>query len=407
MMENSRPISSGMCNDRFRLVQEEFQRNFAERGELGAAVAIYLDGKLVVDLWQGIADRETGRMWDRDTMAVVFSSTKGIAATCLHVLIDRGLVDVDAPVTRYWPEFAANGKAGVTVGMIMSHQAGLPLWQTAVPKGGLFDWEFATSSLALEAPIWEPGTCHGYHAMTLGYLEGEIVRRVVGQSIGAFLRHEIAGPLGADIWIGLPESEEARVSTLQLADGAPVSAFHSKMIAEPNWIGVKVLSNVGEAFTESSVNSRAYHAAEAPASGGIANARGLARLYSPLSLDGSVDGVRIVSPRSIPLMRNIKSASSCDLMLRLPTNFTLGYSKSWGARALGAGNYVVLGEHAFGTPGMGGSIGFADTEARMSFGYTMNRLGGGVGLNERGQSLVDAAYRSLGYTSSHPGFWVQ
>jgi CubicO group peptidase (beta-lactamase class C family) len=329
-----------------------------------------------------------------------------MTATCLHVLIDRGLIDVDAPVAKYWPEFAHNGKGAVTVAMLMSHQAGLPLWEQELPKDALLDWALVTNALAEQAPIWEPGTGHGYHGMTLGFLEGELVRRVTGRSLGTFLRDEIANPLGADVWIGLPESEENRVAEVILSDFS-ASAVYAKMMAEPDWVGTKMFTNVGDAFSPGNIDARSYHAAEAPATGGLASARGLARLYAPLSVDGSVDGVRIVRPTALPGMRNIRSASSCDLMLRLATTFTLGFSKSWGARKDGPGNYAIIGEHAFGAPGMGGSMAFADGEARLSFGYTMNQCGGGVGLNDRGQSLIDAAYSARGYSSHKPGFWVR
>lgn len=319
------------------------------------------------------------------------------------MLADRGKLDVEAPVARYWPEFAANGKADITVAMVMSHQAGLPVWQEQLPDGALLDWALATARLAAEAPLWEPGTAHGYHAQTLGFLEGELVRRIDGRSIGTFLRDEIARPLGADASIGLPAAEHGRVATLVMGDIDPSSAFVRKLSTESDWYGLKLMTNGGGQVTDQA----AQYAAELPAHGGIANARALARIYAPLSRGGEVDGVRLVTPERLAGMRLTRSASGCDLMLRLATTFTLGYSKSWGKRVLGPGNYVILGEHAFGTPGLGGSIGFADGEAGMSFGYVMNRHGSGVGLNERGQSLIDAAYRAVGFTSSDAGYWTR
>ena len=397
----------GHCDPAFAQVAEEFERNFAVRGELGAAVAITLEGHPVVDLWGGTADAETQRPWTADTAVVVFSCSKGLSAICIHMLVDRGLIDVQAPVAHYWPEFAQAGKGHITVAMVLSHAAGLPYWQTPLPPGGLLDWDLAASQLAAEAPVWEPGTTHGYHAITLGTIEGELVRRVMGRTIGQFLRDEVAGPLGAEVWIGLPESEEHRVATLSLAQPDGNSALFAKLMAEPDWHGWKMIANNGGDGSPESVNSRARHAAEIPAAGGIGNARGLARAYAPLSLDGSIDGVRLVGADRLPEMRTVRAASSCDTILRLPTTFTLGFSKSWGARELGEGEHVIIGEQAFGTPGLGGNIGFADGQARMSFGYTMNRHGGGTGLNARGQSLVDAAYRSVGFASSDPGFWVK
>lgn len=382
-----------------------FERNFSDYGETGAAVSICLDGKPVVDLWGGTADRDSGRPWTEDTMVVVFSTTKGVAATCIHMLAERGLLNFDEPVATYWPEFAANGKSEITVGMALSHQAGVPVWRAELPPRALHDFDLLAERLAAEAPVWEPGTTHGYHPVTIGVIEGEIMRRITGGTIGTFLREEVAGPLGADVWIGLPESEEHRVATLYISERDPQSPMMQKAASDPAWIGWSFINNVGG--DRDHVNLRERHAAEIPAAGGIATARGLARLYAPLSLDGAVDDVRLVRPSSLHAMREIRSASDCDVLLRIPTTFTLGFSKSWGDRRLGAGQHVIIGKDAFGTPGMGGSIGFADTDARMSFGYVMNRHGSGVGLNERGQGLIDAAYRALGFTSSTPGFWVR
>lgn len=385
----------GRCDARFDAVADEFRRNFTERGELGASLAICIEGELVVDLWGGIADQAAQKPWEEHTMAVVFSSTKGVAATCLHMLADRGQLDFNAPVASYWPEFGANGKEAITVAMVVSHQAGLPVWQDPLPEGALLDWDLAAGRLAAEAPIWEPGTAHGYHAQTLGFLEGELVRRVDGRSIGRFLREEIAEPLGADAWIGLPVGEHGRVAAPVMDPPDPNSSFFQKLTTEPDWWGVKLMTNSG-----GSPDRALQLAAELPAHGGIANGRALARIYAPLALDGSINGLRLVGSDHLRGMRTIRSASDCDLTLRLPTTFTLGYSNCWGSRALGPGNHVIIGEGAFGTPGMGGSIGFADGTAGMSFGYVMNRHGPSVGLNDRGQSLVDAAYRCVGFTVS-------
>ncbi|WP_337188055.1 serine hydrolase domain-containing protein [Phenylobacterium sp.] len=394
----------GHCAPPFAAVREAFERNFAEHGERGAAVAVRYRGELVVDLWGGDADA-AGRPWGRDTLAVVFSTTKGLAAICLHILADRGLVAFDAPVARYWPEFAARGKAGITVAMALSHQAGLPVWQAPLPQDALLNWDLAARRLADEAPLWEPGTAHGYHGLTIGWLEGELVRRVTGRTIGAFFREEVAARLGADAWIGLPAAEHHRVADMELPAADPASDFFRKVVGEPDWYGAKLVTNDGGDIA--GVNGAPRRAMEHPSAGGIANARALAHIYAPLSLDGALGDVRLVSADRLPGMRNTRSASGCDLILRLPTTFTLGFSKSWGARGLGPGNHVILGEHAFGTPGFGGSLGFADGEAGLAFGYVMNRMGGGVGLNDRGQGLVDAAYRSVGYRTSEPGFWVR
>lgn len=399
--------AQGFCDPKFQRVVDQFNCNFKERGEVGASVAIFVEGELVVNLWGGIADQDNGRKWREDTLALVYSSTKGLAAICLNMLIDRGLIEIDAPVARYWPEFAANGKEGITVGMIVSHQAGLPFFQEQLPDGAYLDWDLVTSRLASEAPIWEPGTQHGYHAVTLGFLEGEILRRVTGKTIGQFLRDEVAGPLGADIWIGCPEGEHHRIATSYFDDPNPESPLFKRLMNDADWLGARFLTNTGNDNAPGIANTAARRRAEIPAAGGIVTARGLARAYSPLSLDGSIDGIRIVSENMLPLMRTTRSASGKDAILQVPTTFTLGFSKTWGARALGEGEHVIMGEHAFGTAGYGGSIGFADGDARMAFGYVMNRHGPGVGLNNRGQSLVDAAYQSVGFHSSAPGFWIR
>lgn len=401
----SAPRIGGFCDPRFAAVRAEFERNFRERGELGAAVTIHHQGRAVVDLWAGTADQASGRPWAENTMVTVFSATKGLAATCMHMLVDRGRLDIDAPVARYWPEFAANGKQDITVAMVLSHQAGLPYWVEPLPEGALYDTKLITDRLAAQAPIWEPGTTHGYHAITIGTMEAELVRRITGRTIGAFLRDQIARPLGADVWIGLPQAEEARVATVYLAAPDPKSPLARKLAAEPNWGGAKVFTNNGNDSTPANINSARRHAAEIPAAGGIVSARGLARVYAPLSLDGALGRVRLVGKARLPGMRNTRSASSRDQILQVPTTFTLGYSKSWGDR--GAGERVTIGEHAFGTPGFGGSIGFADGDAEMAFGYVMNKHGVGTGLNERGQSLIDAAYRAVGFATSAPGFWVR
>lgn len=257
------------------------------------------------------------------------------------------------------------------------------------------------------APLWEPGTAHGYHGLTIGWLEGELVRRISGRSLGTFFRQEVAEPLGADAWIGLPHAEHHRVAEMELPVADMASDFFRKIAEEPDWYGAKLVTNDGGDIRPGAVNGSARLAMEHPSAGGVTNARAIAHIYAPLSRDGGLGDVRLVSAARLPGMRMARSASSCDLILRLPTTFTLGFSKTWGARRLGPGSHVIIGEHAFGTPGFGGSLGFADGDAGLAFGYVMNRMGGGVGLNDRGQGLVDAAYRAAGYRTSEPGFWVR
>ncbi|SEK05688.1 CubicO group peptidase, beta-lactamase class C family [Sphingobium sp. AP50] len=397
----------GFCSSGFANVRDAFERNFTERGEIGASLAIYRDGKLVVDLWGGVADTETSKPWSEDTMVAAFSATKGLSALCIHILIDRGLVSLDAPVCQYWPAFGQSGKEAITVGMVLAHQAGLPVFHDPLPDAGLTDWPMVITRLEHETPFWEPGTQSGYHAVTIGYVLGEIVRRITGKTIGRFLREEVAQPLDADIWIGLPATQHDRVATTYFDEPNPQSPFFQKIVDDPSSLACLLVMNSGNDHNATSVNSYQRRLAENPAAGGIMTAKGLARTYAPLALDGSIDGIRLVRPARLPDMRTVRSACGIDPVLNVATTFTYGFSKSWGDRRIGEGEFVVIGEHAFGTPGAGGSIGFADPEARLSFGYVMNKVGPGIGLNTRGQSLIDAAYRSLGYTDSDAGFWVR
>jgi len=399
----------GDCDPRFAQVREQFERNFAERGEVGASVSVMLDGEPVVDLWGGEADAQRGVAWERDTVVVVFSSTKGMTALAAHMLIDRGALDPDAPVARYWPEFAQAGKDALPVRQLLNHQAGLAAWREPLPDGALYDWELAVGRLAEQAPWWEPGTRVGYHAVTFGHLVGELVRRADGRSVGTFLREEVAEPLGIDLHVGLPEDAEPRVARSVLYDysGEPESAFAALVAADPEGLPAKLQLNTGGWLgNQELLDTRASHAAEIPAANGITNARGLATMYAPLALGGALGDVRLVGRDAIPLMRYPQSRTESDASALVATAFSLGFMKSWDNRALGEGMSTIFGEHAFGHAGLGGSVGFADPAARMSFGYAMSRHGHGTGINARGQSLVDAAYRAVGARTDAPGFWV-
>lgn len=405
-MTTTNKIVRGRCDDRFRAVREEFERNFAERGEVGASVCVTLGGETVVDLWGGKVRPDAEEPWEADTISLVWSSTKGAAALCVHILATRGELDIDAPIARYWPEMARPGKEGLTVRMVLNHQAGLPVLRQPVPPGGFARPELIAQMLAEEEPHWQPGTRHGYHALMFGWLVGELVRRVSGRSIGRFFRDEVAEPLGLDFWIGLPEAHEARVAPMILPPPAVDTPFFQKIIGDPGSVQALVY-NEGGMMQE--CNARAVHAAEIASANGMTNARGLARMYAALACGGAVDGVTLVDGRALARMIATSSASGSDAVLILPTRFSLGYMKSTDNRRCAAGmqESLLLGEQAFGHPGFGGSIGFADPAERLSFGYTMNRMGEGVLLNPRGQSLIDATYRALGYTTNEPGVWIR
>jgi CubicO group peptidase (beta-lactamase class C family) len=394
----------GLCDPRFAAVADEFERNFKERDEVGASVSVTLDGEPVVDLWGGVADAGAGTPWERDTISIVFSCTKGATAICAHVLSSRGELDLEAPVERYWPEFAQNGKENATVRMMLDHSVGLPACKTKLEAGGCNDWDYMTDVLAKEEPFWKPGIRNGYHMINFGWTVGELVRRVSGRSLGTFFREEIAGPLGIDFWIGLPEELEPRVAPIipfLPPAGQEPGEFVTQIVTNPESIQALSLLN-GGGFNP---NDRACRAAEIGGAGGVANGRGLAGMYAPFACGGE----SFVDEDTLQRMSETAVATNEDATLLIPTRFALGFMKSMDNRRIPRidRDSAILGARAFGHVGAGGSIGFADPTERMSVGYSMNRMGQGILLNERGQSVVDAAYRSLGYRSNQSGVWTR
>ena len=378
----------GTTADGFGAVADAFAANF-ERNELGAACSVYAGGSQVVNLWGGTADPATGAPWTDDTLALVFSTTKGAAAICVGMLAQAGKLDYDTPVAEYWPEFAAEGKAAITLGQIMSHQAGLIYTDTQLSLDQLCAVEPVVEALAAQAPVWEPGTAHGYHALTYGWLAGEVVRRVDGRSIGRFFAEEVAGPLGLDFWIGLPESEESRVAPLQAAPPPEGEELALMMkIAGPGTNGGRALTMSGAiAIADSNMpfNSRPVHATEMPAANGITNAASLSRMYA--ATIGEVDGVRLLSDEAVDAAR-AERVHGDDLSLVLPTRFGYGFM-------LNAEYLPLLDDGSFGHYGAGGSVGFADPESGVGFGYVMNQMGGGIAGDPRAVNLIDALRRCL------------
>ncbi|MEO8541408.1 MAG: serine hydrolase domain-containing protein [bacterium] len=398
-------VLEGTFDARFSQVAAEFERNFRVRGEGGASVCVTLGGETVVDLWGGMAD--ASRPWTTDTVATVFSCTKGAVAICAHVLVSRGLLEVDAPVSKYWPEFAKNGKEAVTVRMMLDHSVGVPAIREPLKEKACCDWDYMIHRLEEEEPFWKPGTRNGYHMSNFGWTVGELVRRVSGKSLGTFFRDEVARPTGADFWIGAPEEVEERIAPIvshtPVAGDAP-SDFTLAILADRQSIPALAIFN-GGGFNP---NARECHAAEIGGGGGIANGRGLARIYAPLACGGSLNGVALADPVTLARMAEVSSATKEDATLMIPTRFALGFMKSMDNRNWKPGNTdsAILSSAAFGHVGAGGSIGFADPAEGMSFGYAMNRMGKGILMNERGQSLIDAAYRSLGKTTNAGGVWM-
>jgi len=396
----------GVCDAKFTGVLDAFVANFEARGEVGASCAINVEGRPLVDLWGG-RKAPRGDPWDRDTISIIFSSTKGAMALCAHMLADRGQLDLDALVTKYWPEFGQNGKESATVSMLLDHSVGLPHVR-AVPKPGAFnDYDHMVEIIAKEAPFWVPGTRNGYHAITMSWTVGEIVHRAAKKRMGRFFADEIAKALDLDFWIGLPEAQEHRVAPMIAAVPTPEAAqsrIFKKAMSDFNSPSHFFLRD----FAAFEPNTREGRAAEIGAGNGVTNARGLAGLYAPLANGGTLNGVRMVGKDALARMSRVAMATHEDAMLLIPTRFALGYMKTMDNRALGGSDSAscLLTEAAFGHVGAGGSIGFADPECRMSFGYTMNQMGLGLLLNDRGQSLVDEAYKALGYRSNAGGAWV-
>ena len=394
----------GHCDPRFSELREEFERNFAERGEKGASVCLSLGGETLVDLWGGVADVKTGEAWREETVGIVFSCTKAATAICAHILVDRGELELQAPVSKYWPEFAKAGKEKTTVQMMLNHESGIPALREPVKEKGFLDWDYMVKRMEDEPAWWEPGTRNGYHMLNFGWTVGELVRRVSGKSLGQFFADEVAGPTGANFWIGLPDGVEPHIADIlpyTPQKGDPVSDFARMLVSDPNSIQALGFANNGGW----GANDEDAHRAEIGAAGGISNARGQVAMYTPLAVnDGS-----IVSRDRVEAMSMVATATQRDATLLVPTRFAAGFMKSMDNRGQpGAqAQSVLMGKDAFGHVGAGGQIGFADPECGMAFSYTMSQMGLGMFMNERGQSLIDAAYKGLGYRTNAPGAWVR
>lgn len=398
-LDDGRSIN-GTCESGFEGLLAAFRANFEQHDEIGASVCLTHRGKPVVDLWGGLRDPKTGAEWESDTVSIVYSCTKGATALCAHILADQGKLDYNARVADLWPEFAAGGKADTTVAMMLDHTSPVPHLREPVKAGGLADWEYMVERVATEEAFWEPGTRQGYHGLTYAWTVGNLVRLAAGMPLGAFFAQHVAGPLGLDFHIGLPESEERRVAPMIAPRPSEVnfaSKFFQIATQQAGSLPNLFLTNHGGA----DFNSRAIHAAEIGSANGITNARGLAGMYATLANGGG----QLVSAETLARMSRVSAATHQDAVLIQPMRFAMGFMTSTDNRDIGADS-VILGEMGFGHVGMGGSIGFADPAAGISFGYTMNRMGAGILLNERGQALVDAAYKSLGWRSNASGAWL-
>jgi CubicO group peptidase (beta-lactamase class C family) len=382
------PEIHGTCDARFARVRDLFTEQLANPDELGAAVAVTFEGRPVVDLWAGHADLERTRAWRQDTIVNLFSTTKGMAAICAHRLVDQGKLDLDAPVARYWPEFAQADKGAIPVRWLLDHSAGLAAVIDPLPPTALYEWDVMARALAAQAPLWDPGREHGYHAVTYGYLVGELVRRITGQSVGRYFRDEIAGPLGAELWIGTPPDFDARTADLLMEGPKPGEQnMFAEIIAKAKPYALKAFMNP---IPTGGFNSRVWRGAEIPAANGTGNARALARIYGALACGGTLDGVGVLSPEAIDRARTEQRSGPDNVIPILDTKFGLGFQIGTAAEPIGPN------PRAFGHSGMGGSLGFADPEARVGFGYAMNRMESGLFLiGPRATALMNAVFASL------------
>ena len=373
---------------RFARVREAFDESFLG-GEVGAALAVTVDGELVVDLFGGHRDAAKTLPWQRDTIVNVYSTTKGMTAICANRLVEQGVLDLDAPVAHYWPEFAQAGKAEIPVRWLLSHRAGLAALRAQVPASARYDWKFMTEALAAEKPWWEPGTSHGYHALTFGYLVGEVVRRVDGRTLGRYFREELAEPLGLDFWIGFGPELDARVADMIPAPPSPPGVPNPFAAAAQN-----PESLVGRVFANpvmetGAVNSRAWRAAEIPAANGTGTARGLARIYGALAREGELDGLQVLSPAQIERANTEQSFGRDEVLSPLHTRFGLGFFMTQPMIPFGPN------KRSFGHPGAGGSIAFADPDARLGIAYVMNQMQVGLAGDARGFRLIAEVYEAL------------
>jgi len=384
----------GRCEPGFGRVRDALSEILAGGEEIGAALAVCVDGHLVVDLWAGYADAARTRPWDRDTIVNLYSIGKAVTAVCALRLVEAGRLDLDAPVARYWPEFAQAGKAQIPVRYLLTHQAALPAIARPLPSGAWSHWDVMTAALAAQAAWWQPGTGHGYHVNTQGFLVGEVVRRITGKTLGTYLREAVTGPAGVDFFIGLGPELEGRCADVLPQQATPEGdELRRQLRVNPASLSglplmrVNAYRNPPEFSGTGVVNTRPWRAAEVPSTNGHGNARAVARLYSALAGDGELGGVHVLSPEMIARATE-QQVYGDDIVLQRPTRFGLGFQLTMAERPLGPS------PRAFGHFGAGGSLGFADPDARVAFGYAMNQGRGGW-QHKHVRHLIDLVYATL------------
>jgi CubicO group peptidase (beta-lactamase class C family) len=388
------PAVHGHCEPVFESVREAFADILTAGAEVGAALVVYVDKQAVVDVWAGHADAERTRPWHADTIVNLYSVGKAVSAICALRLVDAGALDLDAPVARYWPEFAQAGKAQLPVRFLLTHQAGLPAIARPLPAGAALQWDVMTDALAAQTPWWQPGEGHGYHVNTQGFLLGEVIRRITGKTLGTYLRDEIAGPAGLDFFIGFGPELDGRCADMVPPPPSPeADELRRQLAVDPARLSglalmrVHAYRNPPEISGIGVINTRRWRAAEVPSTNGHGNARAVARLYSALAGDGELDGVHVLSKDLITKAIH-EQVYADDLVLQRPTRFGLGFQLTMAERRLGPS------PRAFGHFGAGGSLGFADPDARLTFGYAMNQGRGGW-QHKHVRHLIDLVYAAL------------
>ena len=387
-------VVHGHCEPAFARVRAALAETLTSGAEVGAALAVYVEGRVVVDLWGGHADAARTRPWERDTIVNLYSVGKAVSSVCALRLVEAGRLDLDVRVAEYWPEFAQAGKEALPVRYLLTHQAGLPAIARPLPSGTWRDWSAMTSALAAQTPWWTPGTGHGYHVNTQGFLIGELVRRVTGTTYGTYLRESLAGPAGIDFFVGLdPALEHRCAEVVPRPASAEDEALRRALSVDPATLGghdlmrFNTYRNPPELSGIGVVNTRAWRAAEVPSTNGHGHARAVARFYSALAGEGTIDGVRVLTRDTIA--RAIEpQVDGEDLVLQRPTRFGLGFQLTMRERPLGPN------PRAFGHFGAGGSLGFADPDRHLAFAYAMNQ--GRAGWQHKHiRHLIDLVYAAL------------
>ncbi len=395
------PEIHGHVEPGYEKVRDAFEANFeldidpmagmlgGSPREIGAAFTLYRGGEKVVDIWGGIADAASGREWDERTLALVFSTTKGATAICANLLAQRGELDLDAPVAKYWPEFAQHGKGDIPVRYLLCHKSGLPYVQDTMTHEEMLQWDPVIAAIENMPPIWEPGSQHGYHAVTYGWLVGEVIKRVTGKSVGQFFQDEVAGPLGLDFWIGTPDEHHARVAMLEtfpMPEDPGIKAMIDQFIGPETIMGRALAAPVAGEVDMSTYNSPATWRAEIPAANGICDARSLAKMYA--ACVGEVDGVRILDEDQMTKAIEPQTTGTDKVLMDMDMQYGLGFMLPSSMMLLG-------NDRNFGHFGAGGSVGMADPDNALGFGYIMNKMFLGLTGDPRTTNLINAVYASL------------